>query len=106
MRRKIIALIVWILFTMLYCWNFGDVGRSIGARTTNTIEMYSEMMVEYGGTDVNIENSGKAIGDIYSYRTYGNLESRFKGDFLFVGITTAIYFTISITCFYFAFIRK
>lgn len=106
MRRKIIAFVAWILFTILYCWNLGDVGRSIGARTTNAIEMYSEMMVEYGGTTVNIENSGKTIGGIYSYRTYGNLESRFKGDFLFIGITTAIYFTISIICIYFAFVKK
>lgn len=106
MKNKIIVIIVWVLLTLAYCWNFSDVGKSIGKKTNSAIESYSDMVTEYGGTDVKLEDSGKAISDMYSYKTYNNLGGRFSGQFLFLSITTAIYIISTICCCYFGFIKK
>lgn len=105
MKRKIIVITVWALLTFLYCWNFWDVGNSMGKRTNSAIENYSEMIVEYEGTSVKLEDSGKAISDMWLYNNYYNLGERFSGNFLFLSITTVIYFSSSILCYHFAFIK-
>lgn len=106
MKRKIIAITVWFLLTFLYCWNFSDVGNSIGKRINSAVETYSEMVSENEGTSVKLEDSGKAISDAWSYNNYYNLGERFKGNFLFLSITTVIYFVVSIMCYHFAFAKE
>lgn len=105
MKRKIITITVWVLLTFLYCWNFWDVGSSIGKRINSTVETYAEMVAENGGTSVKLEDSGKAISDAWSYGHYYNLGERFSGNFLFLSITTVIYFAISVLCYHFTFIK-
>ncbi len=102
MRKRVICFAIWLLVTILYVWDLSDIGRSMGAFTNKAIERYSEMMVEYGGTTTNWDNLGSALSDMAIYRMDCNLSKRFKGNFISIGVTTALEIVISIACYHFA----
>ena len=106
MKRKIIGLIVWICLTILYCLNFADIGSSMGAKTNSVIEDYSQMMVEYGGTNTNLDNLGSAMADMSSYKMFDNLSDRFESDFSIIGVTTVIYVFVSILIYHLCFVKN
>ena len=104
--KKSVILSVWILLTALYCWSISDIGRSMGANINGAVEKYSEMMVEYGGTTTDLEHLGSAMGDMYSYKSFYNLEKIFQFDFTVIAVTSVIYLVFTIGCYHFAFVKK
>lgn len=104
--KKSIIISIWILITILYCWNLSDIGRSMGANINSAIENYSEMMVEYGGTATDYEHLGSAIADMYSYNTFHNLEKEFKFDFTIIAVTSVIYLVFTMGCYHVSFAKK
>ena len=102
MKKRIVCFAIWILVTAAYVWNLSDTGRSMGAFANKAIESYSEMMVEYGGTSTGLDNLGSALGDMSIYNMNYDLSKKFKGDFISIGVTTALEIVISIACYHFA----
>ncbi len=102
MKRKIVILIAWLLFTGFYVWNLSDIGRSMGASTNSAIENYVEY---YTGEYAGAEGVADGIENAWSYSNFNNLESNFKGYFTVIGITTIVYIVISALRYHLAFIR-
>lgn len=99
MKKKLIALAIWIFVSVLYCLNIADIGRSIGAITNGAIEKYADMRTEYGET-VSLDEFGDAASDSFSYHYFYDLDSDFKFDFTVISITTVIYISVSIGCYH------
>lgn len=106
MKAKIIVVSIWVIVSILYCLNLADIGRSIGANTNQAIEMYSEMVVKYGGTTTDLDHLGDAVGDTWSYSRFGDLSKKYKTDFTIIGLTTTIYIGATILCYSFGIKNK
>lgn len=105
MKRKFIILIVWLFLTGLYCWNLLETGKSMGATTTSAIEDYTEMWIKYQGKDETAENVTGALYEAWHYSNSDNLEEKYKGYLMAVGVTSVIYVVITVLCYHLAFIR-
>lgn len=105
-KGKIFILGLWLCLTALYCWFLSDIGHSMGVNTNFAIEAYAEMMVKYGGTTTDAEHLGSAMVDMWSYKYFDDLSKTFKRYYTVVGITTAIYFFLSLLCYHQAFVKK
>lgn len=103
MKRKLIIFFIWLLFTVLYVFNFTDIGRSMGAQTNSAIENYVEYNIkEYTGA----EGAADSIANSWSYSYFNDLEKSFKFDYKVISVTTVIYIIITISCYHLSFVKK
>lgn len=103
MKRKIIALLVWIIVSILYCLNAIDTGRSVGARINGAIEHHVESYTkEYAGA----EGVADAYYNAYVYSESYDLKNKFKMVYGIDSVITVIYVGVSAWCYHYGFTSK
>lgn len=100
MRKRIIALVVWVILTVAYVWTIGDTGRSMGAQAKDAYESYVEY---YTGEYIGVEGFAEGITDAWSYSYFNDLEQEFKSNMLAVSIETVVYIALTLTCYHIVF---
>lgn len=80
MKKKIIALVVWILITIAYVLNIRDTGRAMASN------------IEYVSTKAGF--------------MWNSLGEMFQFDFTVVAVTTVIYVVVTVICYHIVFRGK
>lgn len=108
--KRLVVLIIWILFTIAYVWSFADCGRSLGARANSAIEdqldSYNKSLASVFSGEEEYKVDLNHNMDQLIYYQFHNLAKQYKSTFYVLVITTVIYIVFTIFCYDMIFIKQ
>ena len=109
MIKRIIAIVVWALLTIFYAWNIADIGRSMGANTTSSIEFhleaYNDTLTSVFSGEEDYQTALNGIINEYIESKFHDLSKEYKKDFTAIGAFSIIYIIATLICYDMVFIK-